>query len=131
MRLSVEKQKFLKKLIRKYKLELVILFGSRARGKIHRESDTDIAVRASEELGMDKILSLSAELDRIFINADVCDIRRASPLLLALIAQDGKCLFQKKPLTFENFKIFAINQYIEYKPYFEKLRAKNLEIDKI
>jgi predicted nucleotidyltransferase len=117
----------LKNIVENYNLELVILYGSRARGTTHAESDSDVAVRARGVLTLDQILAVSRDFDALYPNAEVCDIRKASPLLLANIAQDGKLIFERAPLSFYEFKLLAINQYLDYKPYFEKLRQKNQE----
>jgi uncharacterized protein len=117
----------LQKIVERYGLNLVVLFGSKARGKTHRESDVDIAIRSDRRLSPDQLLSLATDLDHIYPNGDLCDLRSASPLLLAAIAQEGKPLFTRGESDFEEFRIFAINQYIDYKPFAEELRKKNRE----
>ena len=100
----------LEQLARAYSLDLVVMFGSRehARG----DSDTDIAVRGLRELSRDDELTLATELDKLYPNVDLCDLRRASPLVLGAVGQDALLLYQAKEGLFEEFKIFACNQYM-------------------
>jgi predicted nucleotidyltransferase len=105
----------LDKLVRDYGLDLVVMFGSRARGEPRGDSDTDIAVRSSRELSRDEELTIAAELDKVYPNVDLCDIRKASPLLLGAIGNDAKLVYQARESLFKEFKIFAWNQYMDFK----------------
>lgn len=107
----------------RYDLMLVILFGSRAKGRARVDSDTDIAVKATRLLETRDILKLEADFDNIFRSSEVIDLRSAPVLLLANISRDGLLLYEKERSIFTEFKIQAINQYLEYKPYLEKRRA--------
>ena len=106
----------------KYSLDLVIMFGSRARGEARADSDTDIAVRGALELSRDDELTIATELDHLYPNVDLCDVRKASPLLLGAIGQDAKILYQSREGLFEEFKIFAWNQYMDFKPQLDRMR---------
>jgi len=112
------------KLIKDFDLDLVVMFGSRARGEPRSDSDTDIAVRSVRELSRDEELTLAAELDKIYPNVDLCDTRKASPLLLGAIGNDAKLLYQARESLFEEFKIFAWNQYMDFKPHLDRLRER-------
>ena len=113
------------KIAESYHLDLVVLYGSRARGSATDESDTDIAVRADRPLLPDEKLELSRQFDALFSNSEVCDLKTAPPLLLAAVSQDGKAIYQKSPSLFAEFKLYAMKEYIEFKPMLEKLRQKN------
>jgi predicted nucleotidyltransferase len=122
----------LDKLVREYGLDLVVMFGSRARGESRVDSDTDIAVRGSRELSREEELSIAAELDKLYPNVDLCDIRKASPLLLGAIGNDAKLVHQARESLFEEFKIFAWNQYMDFKPTIDLMRERNRrEIEKL
>jgi predicted nucleotidyltransferase len=108
-----------------FELNLIVMFGSRARGQSTGNSDTDIAVRGSKQLSRDDELQIAAALDRLFPNVDLCDIRKASPLLLGAIGQDAKLLYQQRESLFEEFKIFAWNQYMDFKPQLDLVRERN------
>jgi predicted nucleotidyltransferase len=122
----------LDKLVREYGLDLIVMFGSRARGESRVDSDTDIAVRGSRELSRDEELTIAAELDKLYPNVDLCDIRKASPLLLGAIGNDAKLVHQVRESLFEEFKIFAWNQYMDFKPTLALMRERNRrEIEKL
>lgn len=116
----------------KHRLNLVVLYGSRAKNRAHRLSDTDLAVRAVRPLSLKKILQLSVEFDQLlaalgFLNCQAVDIRTAPPLLLAAIAKDGKVLYQSKQSDFALFKISAINQFLDIKPWLDLIAKRNHE----
>ena len=122
----------LDKLVREYRLDLIVMFGSRARGESRVDSDTDIAVRGSRELSRDEELTIAAELDKLYPNVDLCDIRKASPLLLGAIGNDAKLVHQARESLFEEFKIFAWNQYMDFQPTLALMRERNRrEIEKL
>ena len=125
--LSAEKVAILHAIIAEFRLLLIIMFGSQATGKTHRESDTDIAVKSFHHLTPSRLLDLAHRLEKVYPNVDVCDLRRASPLLLALVEKEGKLVFEEKPLVFEEFRIFARNNYIEARPYYDDLARRNGE----
>ena len=114
-------------LAHKYDLLLIVLYGSLAKGKTHTESDTDIAVKARCRVSLEKRLFLAREFDRIFPNTEVVDIRDASPLYLAAIAQAGVPLFERQRADFAEFVIYARNQFIDFLPYLNKLKERNRE----
>jgi predicted nucleotidyltransferase len=108
-----------------FSLNLIVMFGSRARGQSTANSDTDIAVRSTRGLSREDELQIATALDRLFPNVDLCDIRKASPLLLGAIGQDAKLLYQQHESLFEEFKIFAWNQYMDFKPQLDLIRERN------
>ena len=113
-----------------FALDLIVMFGSRARGQSTSRSDTDVAVRSDRKLSRDDELRIATALDTLFPNVDLCDIRKASPLLLGAIGQDAKLIYQRHESLFEEFKIFAWNQYMDFKPQLDLIRERNkAEID--
>jgi hypothetical protein len=87
-------------------------------------------VRSSRELTREDELRIAAALDAFFPNVDLCDIRKATPLLLGAIGQDAKLIYQRRESLFEEFKIFAWNQYMDFKPQLDRIRERNIaEID--
>ena len=125
--LPKEKAQILQAIIGDFRLQLVVMFGSQASGKTHRESDTDIAVKSFNHLTPSRRLELAHQFEKVYPNVDVCDLRSASPLLLALVEKEGKLVFEEKALVFEEFKIFARNNYIESRPYYDDLERRNIE----
>ena len=111
----------LQAIVDRFGIEVALLFGSRARGTIHRESDTDIAVRAERELTFDEKLDLARAFDRLFPEVEIVDIRTAPPLLLGAIAKDGKPIFERVPGLGNAQRVWAMNQYLDYEPYLRRM----------
>lgn len=115
----------LKKFAKKYKLSLIVLFGSMADGKIHAESDVDLAYVRHKELSLKDELNLRADLMKIFHKEiDLVFLPKASPLLLHEIAVKGRLMYGKKR-DFNEMKINGIKKFIDFEPYF-RLREKML-----
>lgn len=80
-------------LARKYRMEKVILFGSRARGDYTRSSDIDLAV-----IGGD-VVSFSIDVEEIvstLLTFDVVDLSSSvSESLLKSIREEGVVLYEK------------------------------------
>lgn len=111
----------------KYRLSLVVLFGSQATGKTHKQSDVDIAILSEKELGLREM----GELTLVFMqglktkDVDVVDLKTAPPLLLKQVATNAVLLYESKPLIFSTFRIYALKRYMEARPLF-KLREEAL-----
>ena len=117
----------LKKIARRYKLDLIILFGSHAKGRASTGSDVDVAVRARRrrwgdadwELGLASDLSAAlksgGEVDLAFLNG-------ADPVLLFEVASDGIPLFEAEPAGFAQFCSYAARRYEDNRKWFERRR---------
>ena len=82
----------LRPLMRRPDVQLIILFGSAARGDTHRDSDIDVgilAVEAFDPIGMTNEISGYLGTSRV----DVVDLRRASPLLALEALRHGRLLY--------------------------------------
>lgn len=113
----------LKRIAQKYDLELVLLFGSRVKGKTHKESDYDVAYLSQRELDSEEF-SLFTELLPIIQPSDerllnLVNIRKASPLLLYDITSHNQILYEKKPGIFSQLRATSFKQYVESKPLYE------------
>jgi len=102
-------------------IDLVVLFGSVAQGRLRRESDVDIAVRfiegkpefEAEARVADELheaLRPARQLDLVVLNG-------ASPLLLAEVAGDGFVLYAASPETWSRFWIFARRRFEDTEKY--------------
>ncbi|HBR16146.1 MAG: hypothetical protein A3G39_07815 [Deltaproteobacteria bacterium RIFCSPLOWO2_12_FULL_43_16] len=95
-------------------LQLIILFGSYASGKIHKKSDIDLAFLFDKSAD---ILALTNKIIRLLHtdNMDIIDLRRASPLMRFSIAKKGKPLYEAKSGIFNEFYSLAFRMYIDTK----------------
>jgi predicted nucleotidyltransferase len=108
----------------KYSLDLVVLFGSQATGRIHEKSDVDLAVIGKRPPNRAR---LAIEFDQIFQRNDVevIDLSRASPTLMREIVIEGKLLYEREPDLFFRWKLYAIKIWMET-GWLRKLRDKKL-----
>ena len=95
-------------------LQFVLLFGSAASGKTHKESDIDLAFLYDEPVG---ILGLTNQVIRLLHtdHVDVVDLHRASPLLRISASKQGILLYERSPGLFHAFYSLAFRRYIDTK----------------
>jgi predicted nucleotidyltransferase len=110
-------------LFRKKGLQLVLLFGSMAKGSVHRKSDIDLGFLFDEPVD---VVSLTNEVTKLLHSdrVDVVDLRRASPLLKFSAAQKGKILYERAEGVFNEFLSLSFRMYVDTK----KLRDAQGEI---
>jgi len=104
----------LQEIAKKYKLVLIVLFGSYARGHANPESDVDIAVQTKLrehdwQWEFDLIKDLVFALD--CGNLDIVFINSANPLLMFEIATDGIPLYEADEGKFQDFQIYAAKRH--------------------
>ncbi|KKP48261.1 MAG: polymerase beta domain protein region protein [Candidatus Woesebacteria bacterium GW2011_GWA1_33_30] len=103
---------------KKYKLSLILMHGSQITGKIHPESDTDIAfVREKTKIKIN-YLELLVDLTKLIKKdkIDLVDITHANPLLLFAITSKSKLLAGSLD-SYNNLSHKAFNLYSDYLPY--------------
>ena len=77
-------------------VELVVLFGSVARGRPRPDSDLDVAVRCDGPADLDALyLLLAPRLASSLL--DLVDLRRAGSLLAFQVARHGRLLYERGP----------------------------------
>lgn len=110
-------------------LQLIILFGSKARDRAGKISDTDIAALAGHRLTSKEKIKLiewaAKELNVFEDKVDVVDISKAPPLLQRSIAENGKLLYGGRD-DFIRFKVLAWKRY-QNTAKFRRIREKVLE----
>jgi predicted nucleotidyltransferase len=101
-------------LFRKEGLQLVLLFGSIAKGSAHGKSDIDLGFLFDEPVD---VLTLTNEVTKLLHSdrIDVVDLRRASPLLKFCAAQEGKVLYERSNGLFNQFFSLAFRMYVDTK----------------
>lgn len=105
-------------LVEKYNLKLVVLFGSQASGRTHKQSDLDIAILSSSEMSFDDEFLLSDGISSIsgFKEVDVVNLKTASPSLLKSAIYGGKVIYEKYPGLFSLQRMRAFKIFIEAAP---------------
>lgn len=95
---------------------LLILFGSQAKGKAGRLSDTDVAVLDDHPLNLQEKMKLSEEIaEKLGVSEDkidIADLWTASPLLQYQVAQNGK-LIEGDNFNLTRFKVLAWKRYLD------------------
>jgi predicted nucleotidyltransferase len=113
----------LQDLVKKYKIRLMVQFGSTVNGFIHQESDIDIAYLNREILDLTEEGQLVLDLADVFKfpldKIDLVRIKFASPLLLKEIFTQGKLLYQENNTLFDQFRIYSGRLFEESRPIFE------------
>jgi len=105
---------------RENNIELLIVFGSQAYGKIHPSSDIDVAVKFRQGKEISK-LKLIYRLDDLFHGKNIDLVifgADTDPLLLYKIFFNGRLLYEKYPDLFDKERLMAWKLYIDT----EKLR---------
>jgi predicted nucleotidyltransferase len=115
--IDIDKEK-IKAIATKYGLNLIILFGSQARNKIHKQSDVDIALAFSakdDEENFHRQIQVTTELVEIMKRGDIeaVDMTQISPTMMRNIAEDGVILFEKEEGLFSKWKLLAYNVWFD------------------
>ena len=122
-------------LAKKYNLSLVILYGSHARGKVHKESDIDIAVLGARPIPFEKLIDLNNEFAEIFKvkEIDVKSLHNTNFLFRYQVMYKGILLYGKS-YDYNSFKSYAFRDYydsqdlLRLKEVFIKKRLQNLGV---
>jgi predicted nucleotidyltransferase len=100
-------------------LELLMLFGSRARTDVHLQSDWDLAYLAGTGINLAALLGAVIEVvgsDRV----DLVDLRRASGLLRYRAARDGQVVYEAHPRLAERFRLEATQFWCDAAPVLQR-----------
>jgi predicted nucleotidyltransferase len=99
-------------------LDLVVLFGSTAKGRRHADSDLDVAVRFATSGTSLSTLREEARVEGSLLEAlqprcevDLVVLNGASPLLKWNVARDGVPLFCRSDATWTSFRIAAHREF--------------------
>ena len=97
-------------------IEVAILFGSAATGKLRPDSDVDIGILCSQDSGFDVELALGADLERVFgREVDLVRLDTASTLL-RFEASRGRCLHEAREGAFADFVARSLFEYEDLRP---------------
>jgi predicted nucleotidyltransferase len=106
-------------LARDSRVAYALLFGSRARGSMHHQSDADIAVglAAGASLDAQETGALIADLERAAGRTiDLVLLDEAPPALAYRIFRDGLTLVERDHRAFADRKARAILEYLDFRP---------------
>ncbi len=122
------KSKEISEIAKRYGLDMVVLFGSQATGRTHPKSDVDIGYTAPQTLGFKARFEITNEISSLLQRDDVefVDLRRISPVMKKIIADEGIALYERIPGMFVLFRMYAFKLYVETKALRE-LRYRSLE----
>lgn len=105
---------------------LVVLFGSAARGDPH-PADWDLAILG--KVPLDQVAFANRLIQMLRLQAvDVCDLRRADPLLMMLVARDGIPLYERPAGEFARFASLAARRYADTRKFREVERREIQDI---
>jgi predicted nucleotidyltransferase len=96
-------------------LELLLLFGSRARGTAQETSDWDFAFLGQPHLDVEQLLADLVTATRSS-RVDLVDLSRAGGQLRARAARDGALAFERSPGVFDRFAYEAVSFWCDAEP---------------
>ena len=100
-------------------LELLLLFGSRARAESHSRSDWDLGYLAASDVDPAALRARFVEIlgtDRI----DLVDLQRASGLLRYRAARDGQLVFEARRDRGDRFRLEAVRFWCDAAPVLQR-----------
>lgn len=106
-------------------LELLVLFGSRARGDARPASDWDFAYEADarfdpQAFAAALVLALGTE------QVDLVDLARAGALLRFRVARDGSVVAEARPALFRAFWLAAVAFWCDVEPVLRAAYERSL-----
>jgi predicted nucleotidyltransferase len=112
----------------KYQLDLILMFGSRATGKVHPESDMDIAVYGKEIFSETGKIQLIYEFCNVFHtdNIDLVDLRTAPAFLKKELFKNYKILLQRDSMLLYQLELANMHEIKELE-ILDQIRRERLE----
>lgn len=90
----------------------IYLFGSMARGDVHRESDVDLAILSGAKIPTAALFDLTARLETLLHRSvDLVDLRAASAVLRVQVLGDAELLDDADSIRRAEFECFALADY--------------------
>jgi predicted nucleotidyltransferase len=113
----------------RFQLDLILLFGSRAKGRARWHSDYDVAVLdASHPLTHEEQLKLAGEFTLLLRTDDVdlVFLRRAKPLLRYNAVRECIVLYEREPLLYRHYRWQACKMW-EDSRWLYNLKRRRIE----
>lgn len=103
----------IEEIAKKHNLELLLFFGSRAKGTVHKFSDYDFGYVSATSFDYVKKGELEMDLEKLagskFIEA--VDLKKSGPFLLKEVVKNNQVLFAKE-YAYEDFFSNAVRNYL-------------------
>lgn len=115
------------KIIKKYDIKLLILFGSSGTEYEREDSDLDLAYLPEELLNEREESGLYQELIEFYSRDDIdlVNLYKAEPGLKLSISRQGRVIFEKNN-AFTEFQLYAAGIYADTK-FLRKMRERELK----
>jgi predicted nucleotidyltransferase len=118
--LTPDQRERLAHVAQRYRLRLILAFGSAVTGRTHAGSALDVAVlpEPGVDLSLQDLARLTADLADVFAAADVdlALVSQADPLSLCRISETAVLLYGDER-TFRWYRGYALRRFSEYLPY--------------
>ena len=111
----------LRELAQRFRIRLILQFGSTVTGSTHDRSDLDLAVKLdSADVSLQTVLEMQEALQMQFPGreVDLAILNRADPLFLRKIVESCRVLFGT-PQDLARLRLHAFKTYQDFRPYLE------------
>lgn len=106
-------------------VELAILYGSYASGRVGPESDVDVAVAFAHPLSFQEKLDWVAKLSSVVKReVDLVDLRTANGPILGQILSRGKILVRRKSALLGQLMVRLVDYQTDFKPLRDRIQAE-------
>lgn len=115
-------QQELVEIANRYRLELLICFGSYMTEYYHDESDIDLACLSEHPLELEDRMNLLRELSLAYRKSeiDLVDLQTADPVLRCEVAINGRLLYEREEGLFERYGLYYVKRFYELRPIIEE-----------
>ena len=106
---------------RRFRIRLILQFGSTVIGTTHARSDLDLAVKLdTPDPSLQTVLEIQEALQTQFPGreVDLAILNRADPLFLKKIVESCRVLFGT-PQALAHLRLYAFKAYQDFRPYLE------------
>lgn len=111
----------LREFAQRFRIRLILQFGSTVTGRTHDRSDLDLAVKLdSADVSLQTVLEMQEALQTQFPGreVDLAILNRADPLFLKKIVESCRVLFGT-PQDLARLRLYAFKAYQDFRPYLE------------
>ena len=108
-------------LAQRFRIRMILQFGSTVTGTTHARSDLDLAVKlAHPDVSLHTVLEIQEALQTQFPGreVDLAILNRADPLFLKKIVESCRVLFGT-PQDLARLRLYAFKAYQDFRPYLE------------